>query len=267
MDGIIICKRKRTVSKKTKNIEKSLLKEVININDVVNALGLPTQKKGSKISFLCPHHNDKHFGSCYIMKNNYYCYACNTGGDAIKLVQTVMNYGFEEALEFIADIYGGKEHFEVEKTSEIKEKTAIKKAIFNSENCNLVNLKNEPIYNIVAIYYDEEKMPERKPNLVYEHISLDYGDSTGYTIVKEKVIPNPLMQLYTQDRELYNYIVNNAIIKQKNAFIKAFHNAKDNNIKTERDMAMKSLIRDCGLREVKMKIQNLLETLDELKVE
>lgn len=90
-------------------IEFESLKNVLDIEDVaVNYLNLPHKKIGGRMSILCPFHGDRHFGSCYLYKNNnrIRCYVCNKSYDSIDLTMRVKNCTLPEAVKSLADYYG-----------------------------------------------------------------------------------------------------------------------------------------------------------------
>lgn len=128
----------RTVTVSSNSEKAEIIKEVADMESVVDYLGLETQKRGSKISFLCPAHNDTHFGSCYIMGNDgYKCYACGHHGDAIELVQLVRNCGFEEACNLLAEAFG------ISFTKNKKENRP-KKRLLSNDKLSLIGLGSDP---------------------------------------------------------------------------------------------------------------------------
>ena len=87
----------------TKGVE-SLYKD-IDILAAATALDMDMQRRSSKrVSILCPCHDDKNHGSCYLdtETNRFYCFSCHKGGDAIDMVRYVKKCSFAEAVKFLS---------------------------------------------------------------------------------------------------------------------------------------------------------------------
>lgn len=92
-----------------------LFKDIIEIADVLNAIGIDFIEEGDELKALCP--NPKHFEnepSWSINRNpdgeqfgNHHCFGCGFGGSLVKLVENVLELsGVEEAEEYIASLFG-----------------------------------------------------------------------------------------------------------------------------------------------------------------
>lgn len=88
-------------------------KELINqipLIEVIQKLGIEYKKKGSKIYFLCPGHNDSTVnGNCRIFSeitNTWCCHVCGAGGDVINLAQHYWKVDFPTALKRLSEIFG-----------------------------------------------------------------------------------------------------------------------------------------------------------------
>ena len=101
---------------------------IINDSDgltVARALGLKLNKAGKTYQLLCPGHIDRYgkpdrsFGNAWITKHGYYCAACNTAVNTVNMVIEASGLSYKEALEFVAELNGGKEYYiDEEKTKE-----------------------------------------------------------------------------------------------------------------------------------------------------
>lgn len=78
------------------------IKDVLEPEEVADLLGLEYQN--GKI--LCPFHNDTHFGSAYLNKGYFHCFACGESGDYIVLVQKLKNCSFIDAVKTLAEAAG-----------------------------------------------------------------------------------------------------------------------------------------------------------------
>lgn len=85
-----------------------MIRDYADVAGVVSALGLDIRDNGKEeLSFLCPFHNDRHFGSAYINRDGlYHCFACGKGGTLVSLVREMKRCSSEEAYRFIADVSG-----------------------------------------------------------------------------------------------------------------------------------------------------------------
>ena len=85
------------------------IEEVRMRNDIVDIIGnsVHLQKKGSSYFGLCPFHNEKSPSfSVSREKQMYYCFGCGAGGNVITFVMEYENYGFVEAVRYLAERAG-----------------------------------------------------------------------------------------------------------------------------------------------------------------
>ena len=78
--------------------------EVSNIHSVLNRLHIEHKETSTHlIDMICPFHSDNNYGSCKIDGHTGlgFCFACQEGFDAIKLVRHVNRCSFQEALDFL----------------------------------------------------------------------------------------------------------------------------------------------------------------------
>ena len=184
------------------------LKEVIEIESVVDWLDIPTRQRSSRIQLLCPFHDDHHFGSCHIRGNKIYCFACGEKADAIKLVQHVMNYSFIDACKYIADKMGV--------TLVANDNTQSQKKVLSDKVLEVIHLcgNRQKIYGVAEIISEEEYFNrETKHGLKHvmfseEHISENPEDEgRGYYVAQNVLMRNPLQQLLEENEEAYNQLV------------------------------------------------------------
>ena len=195
---------------KNKTISKALIKEQVSILDAVEALGIPTRKKGRRISILCPCHDDRHFGSCFLYNNRFHCYACNEQGDVIDLVQKKLGLDFQDTLNWFSDNFNGCFEYSEENLKKIKKvsrkKAFIEELMLDDEALMKIGLINKPVKVI-------KKQTDYKYNDLRAGETLN-TDNNGNVFVLSTVIKDPFRRLFIEDFPMYKYIVNNAI-KQK----------------------------------------------------
>ncbi|NLK21438.1 MAG: DNA primase [Epulopiscium sp.] len=83
-----------------------IIEEVRNQNDLVDVVSeyVRIQKKGSSYFGLCPFHNeDTPSFSVSPDKQMYYCFGCQAGGNIFTFIMQMENFGFVEAIRYLAD--------------------------------------------------------------------------------------------------------------------------------------------------------------------
>lgn len=90
------------------------LKERMDIAEVISSVGITLNKKGRRLTGLCPFHND-HTPSLIVdpAKQTFFCPVCNEHGDAITFIMKANHLSYVEALKYIANIYS----FELRETT------------------------------------------------------------------------------------------------------------------------------------------------------
>lgn len=93
------------MKKRRKTIDTELLKEIADIETVIEATGERYKVKGNYINVLCPFHSDHNMNNAMFRKDtkHFHCYACDKRADLISYTQAVMGMNFQDACEFIAD--------------------------------------------------------------------------------------------------------------------------------------------------------------------
>jgi hypothetical protein len=180
----------------------SALKAEAEPLSIAEALGLQTQKRGNRISILCPSHSDTHFGNCHLTETGYKCYACGAHGDVFAMVQTVKNVGFNEAVEFVANMYGGVGRYELDGGNSREWKP---RAI-TADECRKIGLVNNPIFlKIGETYYNA---PEYNNGLFKtELIVKSLEDDCPRYAIYELAERNPIQTLYDTDSAAYTALV------------------------------------------------------------
>ena len=82
------------------------LKDRIDIVDLISEY-VNLKRAGSSFKGLCPFHNEK--TPSFMVnreKNNFHCFGCHEGGDAISFIMKIENLEYIDAVKFIADKLG-----------------------------------------------------------------------------------------------------------------------------------------------------------------
>lgn len=177
------------------------LKEAADVQVVAEELGLPMQQRGKNISILCPKHDDKHFGNCYLTKHGYKCYACGARGDVIELIQDTMNLDFMGACHMLADICGGEELFY--KTGESSSVETREAGFLTRAQQAMLGIRNTPIW-VEREMIEEEDEAEDSDHL--QDVLDAQGCCVGFTLMN-LVDRDPLHTLYVEDIETYHELV------------------------------------------------------------
>lgn len=88
------------------------LKEYMDVQTVIDALGVENKRKSRRIWIHCPFHADKKIGSAYLNEAGYFkCHSCGTEADIFDVVMAINNCSFSDACLFLASLFGGAEDF------------------------------------------------------------------------------------------------------------------------------------------------------------
>jgi DNA primase len=87
----------------------TLLREVRERTSIVSVIGdyVSLKKAGNSYKGLCPFHNERTPSfTVHEDRQFFYCFGCQTGGDAIRFLQELNGYSFFEAVKSLADRAG-----------------------------------------------------------------------------------------------------------------------------------------------------------------
>lgn len=88
------------------------MREAANIVEVASEF-TALKRQGTNYTGLCPYHQEKTPSfSVSPEKNFYYCFGCQKGGDAIKMVMELKSFSFAEAVSHLAERFGIELKFE-----------------------------------------------------------------------------------------------------------------------------------------------------------
>ena len=87
----------------------TLLREIRERTSIVSVVGdyVSLKKAGNSHKGLCPFHNERTPSfTVHEDRQFFYCFGCQTGGDAIRFLQELNGYSFVEAVKTLADRAG-----------------------------------------------------------------------------------------------------------------------------------------------------------------
>ena len=137
-------------------IAKEKVKAVLDIMDVAEAFSGQINTRPKQPLIICPFHNDKHLGSCRVYRdtNTFYCEACQTSGDALKLASGYMDIPLSrmnELLEEIVSRFGiNRDSVTVDST---EKPTVSKKQLLSVEGYRFLNFGKE--YYEIPVKFEE----------------------------------------------------------------------------------------------------------------
>lgn len=137
-------------------IAKEKVKAVLDIMDVAEVFSGQINTRPKQPLIICPFHNDKHLGSCRVYRdtNTFYCEACQTSGDALKLASGYMDIPLSrmnELLEEIVSRFGiNRDSVTVDST---EKPTVSKKQLLSGEGYRLLNYGKE--YYEIPVKFEE----------------------------------------------------------------------------------------------------------------
>ena len=185
-------------------LDKEKIREDANAIVVAESLGFAVHRNGTgRCQILCPAHNDKHLGSCFLDERGFKCFSCGQKGDVFRLVQLKLNVGFEEALEYVADVCGGAEYYRSEDYARIKDRGQF----ISKKEQDVIGIKDGPIY--VTAGYTEDYAEAKK--YLEEGYRVDSDTEVedhppGY-IIQKLAVSSPLLELYREDNETYHRLI------------------------------------------------------------
>ena len=86
--------------------------DIIDMENIADAIGLPTKKKGKHLYCECPSHrkvlgrDDNNISNCILTDYGYKCFACGTKGDIFQMVMDYCDVPFSRAAQIVYGITG-----------------------------------------------------------------------------------------------------------------------------------------------------------------
>lgn len=196
-----------------------VVEEVRSRNDIVSVISqvVNLQKKGGRYFGLCPFHNEK-TGSFSVSEDKqlYHCFGCSASGNVISFVMAYENFGFMEAVEYLADRAGMElpkqsQSAEAKKQSDKKAKML---ALYKDAATFYYMQLRAPIGEKAKAYFDSRALTDETQN----KFGLGYAPQSSqpiYTYLKSKGYTDELIKeaqcLKIEERGVYDPFWNRAI--------------------------------------------------------
>lgn len=170
--------------------------EAVSTMDIIDAFDIPNKTRRGRMYLLCPGHDDRHFGSCYVDKNDngYYCYVCGEHVNKWNMVLRLSGNKKADACEWFFKTAGIT-------PQEENHDDPYKKAL------QLIR-QLEPYIRNDVVYNDTH---------VCNKIDSSYGRNiNGEYLYSEVAIANPLMEIYKSDKQSFKSIVSDMLAQEIN---------------------------------------------------
>lgn len=159
----------------------------VSTMDIIDAFGIPNKTRRGRTYLLCPGHDDRNFGSCYVDKNDngYYCYVCGEHVNKWNMVLRLVGNKKAEACEWFFKMSG------ITPTEDYHE-DPYKKALQIIRQLEQY-VRNDVIYNDTC---------------ACDKIDSSYGRNiNGDYLYSEVTVTNPLLDIYKSDKQIFKKIV------------------------------------------------------------
>ena len=208
-------------------LDKEQIKSDADALVVAQALGMAVHRRNAKYLILCPCHNDRTIGSCYLDSKGFKCYSCNTQGDVFDLVMSYLGIDFNDAMRYVANICGGEEYYRVEYNKEIEQKIGF----ISRAECKKIKLYDSPVYVAFAYTFDYEEAKQFRSE-GYQVVCEDEPDNEDEDhlpvyVIKKIATTSPLFDLYRSDKDSYHQLVDDFCHRQMEALEYVFQIMKD----------------------------------------
>jgi hypothetical protein len=161
--------------------------EAVTTLDIVEAFDIPHKTKRGRTYILCPGHDDKHFGSCYIDKNDngYYCYVCGKHVTKWEMALMLHQNNKLKTCEWFFNISGIT-------PTETKREDPYKKVVVLIRQLEQY-IRNDVVYNDTHVCNKCDSSYGRNINGEYMYSTLE--------------ITNPMLELYKTNKNAFKALV------------------------------------------------------------
>lgn len=181
---------------------KDEIKAELSMEIVAEELQIPMERKGRSLYCLCPWHDDRHFGSCYVEEHAIHCRACGKIGDIYTVIQTVRGCSFVDAMKFAAEMLG------VTAVIQSNHNTSDINAILSQAELQFLGIRNERVRPTLEITSVPDTMLEYKMDVLGSE-SIVYGKSS-----------NTLLSLNISDFDEYQKLIDRFVDQKEKALLK-----------------------------------------------
>lgn len=173
----------------------------VSTMQIVDYFDIPMRAHGGYTWILCPKHDDHHFGSCYIDKNDngYYCYVCKEHVNKWDMVMLLLHASESDVAKWFFTISGIKpDKFQTDPEKDIKKTIQLIERL----------CYNNPVFT-------DLKTCEKKETSYGRMIGTEY-------LYSEKIEPSPLFSLYKAAPNVFQTTVESLIRKKIEVLVEQY---------------------------------------------
>lgn len=178
-------------------MDKEELRDAADIFVVAEALDIEVKTVGRRHQILCPAHNDRNYGSCYLTERGYFCYSCGARGDVYDLVRRTLNISFDDSVKWVAELFGEDTNID----------TSERVFCISRADAEFIGLSCEAVYTDIAFLDEMDDDLPKGTACVSEYDRK--GNFLGYR-VQRLVTSNPLRGLCRDDPVSYRKLIDTA---------------------------------------------------------
>lgn len=180
-------------------MDKEELRDAADIFVVAEALGITVKTVGRRHQILCPAHDDRNYGSCFLSERGFYCYSCGARGDVYDLVRKTLGISFEDSVKWVASLFG----------EDMNPYAGSRTFCISRADAEFIGLSCDAVYTDIAFLDDIEDEGDLPQGSSY---AAEYGADDaflGYR-VRRLVTSNPLRDLCKDDPITYHKLIDDA---------------------------------------------------------
>ena len=239
------------------------VREIIDATDAISVceeLGIEMKRYGTRISILCPEHNDTHFGSCFLNEHGYHCFACHASGDSISLVRHTLQLSFPEACRYVARVSGCE--YLLDGTN--NEDKPLHRPLPEKSVLNLLGLSETYSIRKVVETFDQNDpitgTRDMRRELVWEPTD---KNGNGMYLFTEVAARRPMQELADEYPEMLDYIVLNKAIDLRNRYLKMLdYKSFSGEDSKEFKECCDQVVNICGLKSFNAVLRRLIRDVD-----
>lgn len=166
---------------------------------VAEGIGIDIKRKGRYNFILCPGHAerlgypDTNASNCVLTAKGYHCFGCNVTKDMFGMVMEYLGVDFPHALNIVAELAGGEEHFSADGSSNF-----VAKLPLTTEQLNIIGIKSASNYVFVNKAAD---MEHGDPSHLYQLVNDEI------LVADKNVQCWSLLELFKNKEKVYNYYI------------------------------------------------------------
>lgn len=252
--------------KTKKRIDRNRIIENASILEVAEYIGMTTsqERSGKRVKCLCPSHNDKNLGSCFLYtdQNTYYCFACGAKGNVIDIVMDYYKWNrsdgqrAREAMCIVAAATGMTDVY-----ADINNAPKYYGKVPPNEDLEFIGLSGDAPFWV---------------DYLFRTIPDGATTKSGYMLNKQILweehpmvlqSSRPLRALLKDDKDTFLMLIKNKCDETIVRYVDLMERMKRPNPESEKDRYILNVIKVCGYSALMSAIQQNIERARKIKLE